>query len=219
MSKVRKPNNGFARAERACRALLNTNHVAVVNIDPSGAQIMANWKSCKQIRSLAIANALFDFSYRWTIYISAMCRDERGVEYVKSVEISPEGIYKVERLTDAIEHYYLELRESCNPNHLVGIRLDRRSRRDHARRSPGREAVLCRRGLASGEGRGMRRVSNQVRQRRRQTWLDLPAHGIEEAGHGQEQCRSLSESRGEEEGTRRRGNQAALPARYSPSPC
>ena len=29
MSK-RKANNGFARAERSCRALLRTNHVAVV---------------------------------------------------------------------------------------------------------------------------------------------------------------------------------------------
>jgi len=119
MKSKRKPNNGFARAERSCRALLRTNHVAVVNIDPSGSQIMANWKSCKQIRSLAIANAIFDFSYRWTIYIAAMCRDERGAEYIKSVEISPEAIYKVERLTDAIEHYYLELRNSANPNHLV----------------------------------------------------------------------------------------------------
>jgi recombinational DNA repair protein RecR len=110
MKSKRKPNNGFARAERSCQALLRTNHVAVVNIDPSGSQIMANWKSCKQIRSLAIANA---------IYIGAMCRDERGGEYIKSVEISPEGIYKVERLTDAIEHYYLELRNSANPAHLV----------------------------------------------------------------------------------------------------
>ncbi|SEL88953.1 hypothetical protein, partial [Pseudomonas agarici] len=101
MKSKRKPNNGFARAERSCRALLRTNHVAVVNIDPSGTQIMANWKSCKQIRSLAVANAIFDFSYHWTIYIAAMCRDERGAEYIKSVEISPEGIYKVERLTDA----------------------------------------------------------------------------------------------------------------------
>lgn len=100
MKSKRKPNNGFARAERSCRALLRTNHVAVVNIDPSGSQIMANWKSCRQIRSLAIANAIFDFSYRWTIYIGAMCRDERGAEYIKSVEISPEGIYKVERLGD-----------------------------------------------------------------------------------------------------------------------
>lgn len=117
--KRRKPNNCFARAERSCRALLSTNHVAVVNIDPSGSQVMVNWKSHKQFRTLAIANALFDFSYRWTIYISAMCRDERGAEYVKSVEISPEGLHKVDRLVDTIEHYYLELRGSCNQNHLV----------------------------------------------------------------------------------------------------
>ncbi|MDP5165538.1 hypothetical protein [Pseudomonas syringae] len=117
--KRRKQNNCFARAERSCRALLSTNHVAVVNVDPSGLQVMVNWKSHKQIRTLAIANALFDFSYRWTIYISAMCRDERGAEYVKSVEISPEGLHKVDRLTEAIEHYYLELRGTCNQNHLV----------------------------------------------------------------------------------------------------
>ncbi len=117
--KRRKQNNCFARAERSCRALLSTNHVAVVNVDPCGLQVMVNWKSQKQIRTLAIANALFDFSYRWTIYISAMCRDERGAEYVKSVEISPEGLHKVDRLTEAIEHYYLELRGTCNQNHLV----------------------------------------------------------------------------------------------------
>ncbi|WP_122414451.1 hypothetical protein [Pseudomonas viridiflava] len=117
--KRRKQNNCFVRAERSCRALLSTNHVAVVNVDPSGLQVMVNWKSHKQIRTLTIANALFDFSYRWTIYISAMCRDERGAEYVKSVEISPEGLHKVDRLTDAIEHYYLELRGTCNQNHLV----------------------------------------------------------------------------------------------------
>ncbi|WP_085708318.1 MULTISPECIES: hypothetical protein [unclassified Pseudomonas] len=119
MKSKRKPNNGFARAERSCRALLSTNHVAVVNIDPSGSQIMVNWKNCRQIRSLAIANALFDFSYHWTIYIAAMCRDELGTEYLKSTEISPQGMYKVERLTDAIEHYYLELRNGCNPNHIL----------------------------------------------------------------------------------------------------
>jgi len=47
MKSKSKPNNGFARAERSCRALLRTNYVAVVNIDPSGSQIMANWKSCR----------------------------------------------------------------------------------------------------------------------------------------------------------------------------
>ena len=48
-----------------------------------------------------------------------MCRDGRSGEYVKSVEISPAGFYKVEQLADAIEHYYLELRESCNQTQLL----------------------------------------------------------------------------------------------------
>ena len=41
MSK-RKPHNLKARIDRSCRALLATNHVAVVNIDPSGHQGMIN---------------------------------------------------------------------------------------------------------------------------------------------------------------------------------
>lgn len=121
MKSKRKPNNGFARAERSCRALLRTNHVAVVNIDPSGSQIMANWKSCRQIRSLAIANAIFDFSYRWTIYIAAMCRDERGAEYIKSVEISPESDDRRRRITT--ERRLLERRR---PDHSLPIRKARR---------------------------------------------------------------------------------------------
>ncbi|WP_223471983.1 MULTISPECIES: hypothetical protein [unclassified Pseudomonas] len=99
--------------------MLRTNHVAVVNIDPSGSQAMVNWKSWRQIRSVAVANTIFDLSYRWRIYIAAMCRGERRDEHIKSVELSPEDIYKIERLTDAIEHYYLELRNSATPNHLV----------------------------------------------------------------------------------------------------
>lgn len=57
MSK-RKPHNRRARLERACRALLSANHVAVVNIDPSGKQGLINWKNAKSIppgRALADA--------------------------------------------------------------------------------------------------------------------------------------------------------------------
>lgn len=117
--KKRKANNCRARAERACRALLSTNHVAVINIDPSGKQIMINWKNGRQIKSVPVVNALFEFAYNWTIYISVMCADQRGGEYVKSVEISPQGIHQVESLADAIEHYYLDLRKSCNQTHIV----------------------------------------------------------------------------------------------------
>lgn len=40
MSKPRKPNNARARVERASRALLSTNHVGVINIDPHGGQFL-----------------------------------------------------------------------------------------------------------------------------------------------------------------------------------
>ena len=40
--KKRKPNDMRRRMERSCRALLATNHVAVVNIDPSGRQGLVN---------------------------------------------------------------------------------------------------------------------------------------------------------------------------------
>ncbi len=48
MSK-RKPHNMRARLERTCRALVSANHAAVVNIDPSGQQVLINWKNLKQI--------------------------------------------------------------------------------------------------------------------------------------------------------------------------
>ena len=48
MSK-RKPHNLKARIARSCRSLLATNHVAVVNIDPSGRQGLINWMNCKSI--------------------------------------------------------------------------------------------------------------------------------------------------------------------------
>jgi hypothetical protein len=118
MSK-RKPHNLKARIERSCRSLLSTNHVCVVNIDPAGRQWMFNWKTARVIRSRQIVDATFNVAHHWTIYISGMCIDQAGSEYLKSVEIAPDGMHLASQLIEAIEHYYTELRDSCNPKHLV----------------------------------------------------------------------------------------------------
>jgi hypothetical protein len=118
MSK-RKPHNRHARIERSCRALLSSNHVAVVSIDPSGCQWMINWKSCKIIRSRGIVDAIFDVSHRWTIYLSALCVDQIGSEYIKSVEIETQGVYQVDSLAGVIEISYRSLLAECNQNHIV----------------------------------------------------------------------------------------------------
>ena len=119
MSK-RKPHNMRVRMERSLRSLLTTNHVAVVNIEPSGRQGVINWANCKSIPpGQRIANAVCDIPHRWTIYLSALCDAGSGGQYCKSVEIAPQGNYLAEHLTDAIEASYKDLIAECNPNHLV----------------------------------------------------------------------------------------------------
>ena len=92
MSK-RKPHNLQARIARSCRSLLASNHVAVVNIDPSGRQGMINYKSLKNIAPGKIGQAVCGIPHRWTIYLSALCLDARGDRYSKSVEVAPDGVY------------------------------------------------------------------------------------------------------------------------------
>jgi hypothetical protein len=118
MSK-RKPHNLKARIERSCRALISTNHVAVVNIDPSGRQGMVNYKSLKNITPGKIGQAVCEVAHRWTIFLSALCIDQAGNRYLKSVEIAPDGVYLSDHLEEVIEHCYQEIRDSASPKHLV----------------------------------------------------------------------------------------------------
>lgn len=118
MSK-RKPHKMRVRVERSCRALLNSNHVAVVNTDPSGHQGLINWVNCKSITGRRVVDAICDIPHRWTVYLSALCTERPGSRYTKSVEIAPLGIYLAEHLTDVIEATYKALLAECNPNHVV----------------------------------------------------------------------------------------------------
>lgn len=118
MSK-RKPHNLKARIDRSCRSLLASNHVAVVNIDPSGRQGMINYKSLKNIPPRKIGQAVCGIPHRWTIYLSALCIDAHGDRYSKSVEVAPDGVYLSDHLEDVIEHCYKELRDSANQGQMV----------------------------------------------------------------------------------------------------
>ena len=119
MSKKRKPHNLKARIERSCRALLATNHVAVVNIDPSGRQGMVNYKSLKSIPPGKIGQAVCGTPHRWTIYLSALCIDARGDRYSKSVEVAPNGVYLSDHLADVIEHCYKQLCDEASQSQMV----------------------------------------------------------------------------------------------------
>lgn len=117
--KVRKANNSRARVERSCRALVRTNHVAVVNIDPSGRQGMINYKSLKNIAPGKIGQAVCGIPHRWTICMSAMCIDARGDRYSKSIELAPDGVYLSDHLEEVIEHCYTKLRAEANQAQMI----------------------------------------------------------------------------------------------------
>jgi hypothetical protein len=51
---MRKANNMQARMQRSLSAVLRTNHVCVINIDPSGKQDMINYKNCKNVPLLCV---------------------------------------------------------------------------------------------------------------------------------------------------------------------
>jgi hypothetical protein len=120
MSK-RKPCNRKVQIERSMRALLGTERAAVISIDPSGLQIMINWKNGKQIRSVPVADALCDIAHRWTMHIAGICHQADGAEYIKMTVFTPDGVHRVATLSDLVEHFYEEVKAECNPNHLVGI--------------------------------------------------------------------------------------------------
>lgn len=116
---TRKPNNQRARLERSCRALVRTNHAAVLNMDPTGGQHLVNWKTGRPIKSRHMVDAVCDFAHPWCIYISALCIDQVGQRYIKSIEAAPQGVYLAAQLTDVIEACYRDHLAHCNPYHLV----------------------------------------------------------------------------------------------------
>ncbi|HAC66468.1 MAG TPA: hypothetical protein DCP19_00480 [Pseudomonas sp.] len=127
MSK-RKQNNPQARLARNCRAFLSRNQVAAVNIDRDAQPDLIDQRLISLLDGLPIARdqlqpvatAFCDFSYSWTVYISVLCRDQQGTQYIKSEEIALANICRAEQLTEVLEHFCCKLRDGCNTKHIVG---------------------------------------------------------------------------------------------------
>lgn len=106
--------------ERSLRALVRSNHVAVVDVEVAELQVMVNWRNCRRIASRKIVEAICDIPHQWTIFISAMCIDQAGMRYIKSLEVVPQGNYLAAHLAGVIEAQFQALKQDCNPQHLIG---------------------------------------------------------------------------------------------------
>lgn len=109
-----------ARLQNAARSVLKLNKVCIVNLnEPYRLQTTLHHANCKLIHATPrIASALCDVPHRWTLYLAAFC-DSGRERYTKAVELSPQGIYRSEHLTDVIREHHTALVEAQNPNHIV----------------------------------------------------------------------------------------------------
>jgi len=119
MSK-RKPCNRRVQIDRARRALVRTNHAAVVDVEPPDRQVMLNWKNCKQIRSLPVVDALCDIAHRWTVHIAVFCQEPSGAQYSKATEFTTEGVHRLEQLEQMMIERHAEICASANQKHVIG---------------------------------------------------------------------------------------------------
>lgn len=118
--KKRKPNNMRARMERSLRAILATNHVAVVCIETTERQGLINWKTCNSIApSQQVADAVCDIAHRWTIYIGVMCETPAGEQYMRSEEFAPQGNYLSKHLSELIGATHDDVLAGANASHVV----------------------------------------------------------------------------------------------------
>lgn len=120
MAKPRKPCNRRAQIDRSRRALVRTNHAAVANVEPGDVQIMVNWKTCKQICSRPVADALCEIAHRWTVYIAVFCQEPSGAQYSKATEFTTSGMHLVANLEPLMVEKHAEVCASANQKHVIG---------------------------------------------------------------------------------------------------
>lgn len=120
MSK-RKAHSMHKRMHASLGAVLRTNYVAVVHLEPSKRQQLVHWKNGKRITyAPKIIDALCDYTHIWTIYFAGFCIPQVGDPYVKGVEIVLPCRYLIDNLDEAMREQAERHLDTCNPKHLVG---------------------------------------------------------------------------------------------------
>lgn len=108
-----------ARLANAARSVLKLNKVCIVNLnEPHSFQTTMHYGGKLIMATPRIASALCDIPHRWTLYLAVFC-DSGRERYTKAIELSPQGIYRSEHLTDVIREHHTALVREQNPNHVV----------------------------------------------------------------------------------------------------
>lgn len=122
---TRRAHSHQARIVRNVRATLSLHGLVVVNVQTGERNVQGllgvKGGKIKSVQvSRQIARDISEMAHHWTVYLAVFCRDQADTEYIKSVEIAPNGQYRSDALAGAMEHHHAELRDTCNPAHIIG---------------------------------------------------------------------------------------------------
>ena len=108
-----------ARLERSARHLLSLNNICVINLnEPYYLQTTFNHKTARQVNVCReTSKAISKTPHKWTLYLAVFCQSDSET-YTKAIEVTPQGIYKAEHLTDVIEQFHTSLVKGQNPSHI-----------------------------------------------------------------------------------------------------
>lgn len=122
MTKKRnKQNNNNERYIKFARALLSQTQTCVCCIEGQTFSTLHSMRDGSQLRATPeINDALFDIAHPWSTFIGIFCRDDTGVCYMESVEMTVAARYKAEKLGDVLTDEIMRAANECNPEHVIG---------------------------------------------------------------------------------------------------
>lgn len=122
MSNVTKANQRRARLHRMSRTILRQNDLCVVYTDvPTERHGIFSARTMLPVRaSEQLVEMICGLPHHWTIYLAAFCRDQLGQQYMKAVEIEPQGQYLSDQLESVLREQYRALLDTCNQQHIEG---------------------------------------------------------------------------------------------------
>lgn len=115
MSK-RKKNNELQRTKRI--AALSLKDCVIVYLSGRGCKYLFSIKHMLPVKCTpTIDRAMHNIRWHWTVYISVICTNADGSEYIKSEEIAPSGEYFYSELAEVLNEMHSDLFRSVNGNH------------------------------------------------------------------------------------------------------
>lgn len=110
-----------AREIKYHRAFMKQHRVAVLySYEPNQLSHVINDRTGQRFQATPkIVDAIENTAYKWSVFLGALCRDEKGEDYMKCLQVDTPDYYLHRELQDVLQEHHKKLLNGCNQNHLI----------------------------------------------------------------------------------------------------